>query len=225
MHLSHDFTPAAYTDLIQQFKDAGYSFIKFTDTPSSAPYVYWRHDVDISLDAAYQIAALEHEMNIHATYFVLLRSPLYNLFSARAGEILNQVIAWGHDIALHIDLSLYGADVSGAVMQEIALLQQFYPQANTQIVSFHRPGVMGKSIYEVQLPIRHTYEAPFFKAIQYISDSKGRWHYGHPLESAAFQAKQPMQVLTHPIWWVHPGANPIEKLRDFVATVPDRTIE
>ena len=46
----------------------------------------------------------------------------------------------------------------------------------------------------------------------YISDSTGRWRYGHPIESVAFNARKPIQLLTHPIWWVQEGETPTEKL-------------
>ena len=48
--------------------------------------------------------------------------------------------------------------------------------------------------------------------VAYISDSTGRWRYGHPLESEAFHARKPIQLLTHPVWWVQAGETATQKL-------------
>jgi hypothetical protein len=54
--------------------------------------------------------------------------------------------------------------------------------------------------------------------VAYISDSTGRWRYGQPLESAAFKARKPIQLLTHPIWWIQEGETANQKLERWLYT-------
>jgi hypothetical protein len=52
----------------------------------------------------------------------------------------------------------------------------------------------------------------------YISDSTGIWRYGHPLESEAYKARKPIQLLTHPIWWMQQGETALQKLERWLYT-------
>jgi hypothetical protein len=50
----------------------------------------------------------------------------------------------------------------------------------------------------------------------YCSDSRGGWHYGHPLELDAVKQGRALQLMTHPIWWDAPGGeSPAERIERF----------
>src|SRR6266550_649730 len=102
-----EFSLEGHSQLLSALKDRGYSFCGFEEIDSrlaeGRPFVVLRHDIDISLRPALEIARLEYEQGIQATYFVLLRSPFYNVLSRSSVQIMSQIHRYGHQIATHID--------------------------------------------------------------------------------------------------------------------------
>ena len=56
----------------------------------------------------------------------------------------------------------------------------------------------------------------FSSEINYMSDSKGLWNSGHPLNSDAFKNKLPLQILIHPIWWNNQSIDAYQNLLNYV---------
>ena len=224
----HDFSLAAYSTMLSAFLQAGYQFRKFVSNAtqsSDEPYILLRHDIDFSLDYALAVATLEHNLGIVSTFFVLLHSPIYNALSKRSLEALAAIHQQGHDIALHYDLGFVGRQVlqdrpalHESIAQELQLLSIACPFICTQVISFHRPRRHRLNPSEIQLPagISHTYDSRYTAAIAYFSDSLSRWGNGHPLDSETFARRLPMQLLTHPIWWIEPGQGPEEKIASYL---------
>lgn len=214
-----EFSLAGYRQLLTTFKDAGYTFVSFAESEQrleeGKPFVILRHDIDISLRPALEFACIEHELGIAATYFVLLRSPFYNLLSRPGAELMWQLHRCGHHLALHVDLAAYGGDCAEALL-EIEVLSGFYPFVDTRIASLHSPCDISKIPVELFQPINAVYGLSLRRNdIAYISDSTGRWLYGHPLDSPAFYTRKPIQLLTHPIWWVQDAETATAKLEQW----------
>jgi hypothetical protein len=55
-----------------------------------------RHDLDISLDAALPTARIERELGLVATYFILIRTEMYNPVSQRGLAAINGLTEMGH---------------------------------------------------------------------------------------------------------------------------------
>lgn len=212
---SPNFSLEAYSELLFTFKGAGYSFCGFEEIDSRLierrPFLVLRHDIDISLCPALEIARIEYEQGVQATYFVLLRSPFYNIFSRFNAELMLQIHQYGHQIATHLDLTAYDNDCAKALM-EVEVLSQFYPYINTRLVSLHSSYDLNQMPIELFPQLDHVYGPAVRGEIAYISDSTGRWRYGHPLDSTAFHVRKPLQLLTHPIWWVQEGETATQKL-------------
>jgi hypothetical protein len=210
-----DFSLEGYSELLSTYKDAGYSFCGFELIDSflleGQPFVILRHDIDISLRPALEIARIEWEQGVKATYFVLLRSPFYNLLSHPNTEILQQIQRYGHQIALHVDLIPYNGDCAAA-LTEIDILSRFYPYINTQIASLHSPCDLNKLPIGSYRQLHNVYGSFLRKEVAYISDSTGRWLHSHPLDCQAFYTQKPIQLLTHPIWWFQQGETARKKL-------------
>lgn len=212
-----DFTLDNYRLMLTEFAKAGYAFTSFKDAESARePYLILRHDIDVSLSAATDIAAIEHEMGIPSTFFIAARSPFYNILSSTSAQTLVRLRHLGRDVAAHLDLSIYGREHERAIL-EIDLLSEFYPHTNKEIASLHHPGDLAQlEILMDCLPIRPVYEPVLKGKVTYVSDSTGRWRFGNPLELPAFRNKENIQLLTHPIWWVQTGKSPLHKLRNWV---------
>jgi hypothetical protein len=210
-----EFSLEGYKQLLTTFTDNGYVFCEYDEIDAhlakSRPFIVLRHDIDISLRPALEIARIEHELGIPATYFVLLRSPFYNALTQENIEIMSQIRRYGHQIATHVDLTQYNNDCTAA-LAEIELFSRCYPDINAELLTLHSP-------YELQrIPINdvpeleRVYGSAVRGDVAYISDSTGRWRYGQPLDSKAFKERKPIQLLTHPVWWVQEGETPGQKL-------------
>lgn len=219
------FTLAAYRDLLQGLSRSGYRFAAFPEVKdlleSDAPFTVLRHDVDLSLEAALDLAKLESELGVRSTYFFLLRTTHYNLLSKEGSDIVGQILALGHSLGLHFDCEAYPDATSIPVLQaacarEAELLEQWFGQ-EVSIVSYHRPSQLVLSgSPDLSAPRPHTYMAPFTRDMTYLSDSQGRWRFGHPLETEAFRARRPLHLLVHPIWWGERALSPLDTLSQLV---------
>ena len=195
----------AYAEMLLMFKSSGYHAVKFQDIDETDldNKVVYRHDVDVAVEGALALARVEQKCGVASTYFFLLTSPLYNMLSKEIGDQVQEIVDLGHDIALHFNPYYYGPGALEHIGGELDIFGKFYPFANLEWISFHRPGAFADQLSQIQLPngIRHTYEPVFFETLGYYSDSRGAWNYGHPSQSEKFRARKGMQVLTHPIWW------------------------
>src|SRR3954469_6109592 len=95
-----DFSLAHYGDLIESARAGGYRFAFFDREPQDGDLLL-RHDVDLSLEAALELARLEAELDAPATYFLMTESVFYNLGSAVGREAIEELRALGHRVALH----------------------------------------------------------------------------------------------------------------------------
>ncbi len=211
-----EFSLEGYRKLLSAFKDTGYSFCGFDEIDSHLaeghPFVVLRHDMDISLRPALEIARIEYEQGIQATYFILLRSPFYNILSRSNAELILQIHQYGHQIATHLDLAAYDNDCARALM-EVDIFSKFYPFINTRLVSLHSASYdLNHMPVELFQQLNNVYGHAVRGETTYISDSTGRWRYGHPLDSQAFKTRKPIQLLTHPIWWIQEGETTTQKL-------------
>ena len=217
-----------YNYLINSLKQSGYTFCKYgvgRDVLKKTPCIILRHDVDFSLHTAAELAALEVQMGILSTYFVHLRSSIYNPISSDGLDNINKILSLGHDVGLHITYQDNLQELSEDVLRQLDVFRYYCPHLNSSIVSFHRPGIRAKELLDYSLPqgIIHTYQREYFADIIYFSDSGGVWKNGNPVDSVSYKTKRSMQILTHPLWWLIPGESPIQKLANFLSK--NRSIE
>ena len=217
--MSELFTPAAYRDLVESLLARGYSVRDYADADPGQRHLILRHDIDMSLDAALPIAEIERALGLKAHYFVLVRTEMYNVFSAGARDMLRRLGGLGHAIGLHLDASLYGNDAAQlqqAAKQECAVLEAA-TERPVYMVSFHRPARTLLGYADLLAGRLHAYQPRFFSEMGYCSDSRGEWGHGHPLGHQAVREGRALQLLTHPIWWVAEGGSPADKLAQFLA--------
>jgi len=217
------FTTAGYRRLLSTLMDAGYIGCNYDDVEPGKHHMILRHDLDMSLEAALPIAEIEAAYGLRATYFVLVRSRMYNLYAKHAEQALNRLLAFGHEIGLHLDAGLYGNDMAainaGAERECLAL--ETVLGREVKFISFHRPSQTMLGMERRLAGRRHAYEPRFFSEIGYCSDSRGAWCHGYPLELAAVKEGRAFQLLTHPIWWTRSELTPPEKLAGFLRQACD----
>ena len=199
--MSCTFTMKHYREILEAALKAGYVFRGFHQFTNEKRIVYLRHDLDICLEEALDMAALEAELGIQATYFVLVNSPLYNLLAEDSLELLHELANKRHWIGLHIDPAMFPTDNHGEMEKLISKMIEFYADVFhlVPVVSFHRPSpnVLGRDFGSFV----STYSPRFFKEVKYISDSRGVWREGCPCQILRKRQYPSLQMLVHPIWW------------------------
>ena len=143
------------------------------------------------------------DLGVSSTYFILLRSEMYNLFTPSSKNTIDKLLKLGHKIGLHFDASLYDDDYTSldkAAYKECSALENWI-EVPVDIISFHRPAHKFLGLEKKLAGRNHTYQPHFFKNMGYCSDSRGSWYYGNPLDNSAVKGKLAIQLLTHPIWW------------------------
>lgn len=214
----------SYRDLLEAFFTAGYVARRFDDFEPDQRHLLLRHDIDMSIARALELAELEHQMGVSSSYFVMITNELYNAFCSENARKLRKIIELGHDVGLHIDLAIYDIDEATyeqVIRREVSLLEQIVDTRVT-LVSYHRPATLLQGVdYErIRLPgLICTYEPRYFREIGFCSDSRGGWYHGHPLDHEAVAAGRALQLVTHPIWWTAEGA---ETARDVLMALVDR---
>lgn len=221
------FTYQHYREFICLLREA-YTFTTFQEAKKVAggngSFVILRHDVDMDLEGAVRMSSLEKDCGVQSTYFFMVRSPLYNVFSGSGSEHVKHILADGHHFGLHFDCSLYKdivADtISHYVSKECKLLEQFFEKP-IEAISFHRPGHLELT----GVPLDkwpHAYERLFLEEFEYFSDSRGRWSKGNPLESEAFFKRKNIHILIHPVWWDEMPMNGCECLTSVIQQIGNR---
>ena len=198
-----------YLHLIGSFVDKGYKLKFFSDEINPKKNLLLRHDIDFDVLLSLKLAEYEYKNSIKSTYFFMLRSDSYNIFTPQNIDAIGNIIELGHKISLHFDPLIY-KDYSSGLQHEIELFDVLFG-VQPEIISIHRPNDDFLSGMNIGIP--HTYEKRFFKDIHYISDSGGEFKYGHPLESDAFINCDTVHLLLHPIWWIVNGEENISKLK------------
>ena len=68
-----EFTYRAYQELIELLKKNNYEVCDYYNYKKFNKCVILRHDVDLSLEKALELAKLENSLGVYSTYYVLLR--------------------------------------------------------------------------------------------------------------------------------------------------------
>jgi hypothetical protein len=203
--MSCSFDLAHYRELIEAARAGGYRFAFFDRDPQPGD-VLFRHDVDLSLEAAVELAELEAELEAPATYFVMTESVFYNLASRPGEEALERLRSLGHRVGLH------------AVYPRAELDDRF-----DAVVAWHnpRPEFMTGGMDGVA----NAMEPRFFVPGRYRSDSNQRWREGCPHEPLARGEFEWLQLLTHPEIWVYAGTTMRETMLAMLDAERERRLE
>lgn len=181
-------------------------------------FLLLRHDVEFSVEKAYHLARIEHELlGINSSYFFQIRNYSYNPLSFKNMRLIQRIHAMGHKIGLHVNYSgLNNLQHIEQLIKKDVMLLEIGLERPIDRFSFHRPsfGLLKQGIKIHGLI--NTYDERFFQCyeqahatpkqfnIYYFSDSEHRWKYGNPMEKFT-QAIKKMQLLTHPYSWSKQG--------------------
>lgn len=220
---SVEFTYDWYRRFLGYLDAAGTRFRAYADDLAAGDALL-RHDVDLSPARAARVARIEADLGVHATYFFLLSSPLYNVHNQHTRSAIRDIESMGHDVGLHfsthqhwpVDEEIDDQAVERAVDRERVALGTVADPIDA--VSFHAPPdwVQGREFEGFD----SAYAPAFFTEVAYRADSNQRWREEPPLAEGL---PERMQVLTHPGLWGRHDRSFEERVREATAAACERT--
>lgn len=199
---------AAYAELIAAGRASGYRYLTFAEVAANASdggrQCLLRHDVDVSVAFALDMARVEAAMRVRSTYFLMPRSPAYNLLSRHTSLAVREMVEMGHDIGLHFDAAhpLVIADELTEQLRDEAALVGRLAGRPVSAFSFHQPS---PAILQqrVNIPeLINTYNPDQLQGWHYASDTNRTWRGESGLALLRVASHRQLQLLTHPMWWV-----------------------
>ena len=162
-----------------------------------------RHDCDNDLLAALRMAEIEYEEKISSTFFLMLRSALYNLLAPNQLALARRILDMGHWVGLHFDMhalrDMPASLIKDSINREREALS-FELGVSIDVVSFHQPcrRIIDN---EIKLSCINTYDKNKLKDVFYVSDSNMGFRYGDMIDWISSTSEKNIQCLIHPEWW------------------------
>lgn len=220
-----DFTYDYYRKILQAVRSR-FSCLRLSEAgaqsapKSGRPRVILRHDIDIDLARALEMAKIDAEENMPACYMVMVNSPLYSIAEQDSRKMIREIRRLGHEIALHFDFDSRDERTAGRPMGEIEASIKTSSERLEEIagapvrsVSFHRPlseFLRGPMFIAGRV---NAYAEPLMN--WYLSDSRGSWREGEPVPRLLNPDRPLLQLLTHPIWWGETHRPAEDRLEEF----------
>ncbi len=164
---------------------------------------FFRHDVDISLKKAVEMAEFESKNGIKSTYYILLSSPYYNALEAENLQRIRTLRELGMNIGLHYDNSIKVQDAnqcSSEIIIQLGILQHHIGELEEKSVTFHKPfrgaDINGETVNLLNLS--NIYSPNFDRRFKYISDSGHNWR-ENPYD--IINTNNMVHINTHPEWY------------------------
>lgn len=203
-----------YLDLIVNLRKNRYVIQTYDKFNISGKVCILRHDIDTSIDKALELSKVEDNLNrqfkneeVHSTWFVLLTSDFYNVFSKDSVKKIREIMNGGGQIGLHFDEKRYIEDekdfdegyIKEKVKEEALILSNLL-NTDINVVSMHRPS---KTFLNADIKfdgIINSYSKEFFNEFKYVSDSRRNWreNVDSIIESGKYDR---LHILTHAFWY------------------------
>ncbi|MDP3560006.1 MAG: hypothetical protein Q8R79_06650 [Legionellaceae bacterium] len=227
----NEFSYLNYVQLVETIKATiplmDFAKIKKTDQQ----FFILRHDVEFSVEKAYELATLEHDrLDIQSSYFFQLRNYSYNVLSFKNMGLIKKMESMGHKIGLHVNMSgLESLDnIADFIKNDVTILQNGLGMPIDRF-SYHRPTHTLLGLHLKIDGLINAYDKLFFHLdnttadnghIHYFSDSQHQWKYGNPLSILESPIKK-IQLLIHPYSWSKQGYDNLDNFKALIALKED----
>ncbi len=217
------FTYDHFRFILSAALENGYHFTGFGELPDARTgerrLCLLRHDCDNDLVAAAQLARIEADLDVRSTYFVMLRSALYNLMSPLNAALVREILALGHWLGLHFDEHAYTNQPTEMIPELVDRERRWLSEEfgrSVAVVSFHQPT---SRVLEGQIKLGcvSTYDPTDMAGFHYLSDSNLNFAQGCPSRLFRQRSHQHVQMLLHPEWWDDVPGSILEKWNRMLA--------
>lgn len=194
---------------------------------TSDKFILMRHDVEYSVERAYELAKVESSMDFASTFFFQWTNNSYNILSRKNKDLIKDMHERGHTIGLHFALNGMTdmEQIRKQIAKEMDILNSMF-EFKIDTFSIHRPSkdVLRENI---KLPgIINAYQDEFFTfaenvtentpvSVKYLSDANHIWRYGYPDEKNILENDK-VQILTHPFAWCKQGYDNFDNYKSLI---------
>ena len=223
-----------YKEIIRIIKSTG-RYANYKEALNRDKFILMRHDVEYSVERAYNLSKVEDSMDFTSTYFFQWTNNSYNILSRKNMDMVKDMHERGHVIGLHYALNGMTdmEQVRKQIVKEIHILSEMFG-FTVDTFSVHRPS---KDILRenIKLPgIINAYQDDFFTfaenvtedtpvAVKYLSDANHIWRYGYPDEKNVLGYDK-VQILTHPFAWTKEGYDNFDNYKTLVTEKTEEVI-
>jgi hypothetical protein len=213
------FTYYAYIKMLESLLCNGYFFASYHNCEQFARPCIMRHDIDLDVKAALRLAKLESGFSkkVKSTFFVLVNTTFYNVFSKEILDDLDAILSLGHEIGLHFDEAKYDCStfekIDNAVQEEANMLGRVLG-ISINTVSMHRPSKVALEANYNFRGIINTYSDKYYGEFKYLSDSRMHWR-ENAEEIITSRIYDKLHILTHAFWYADTEESKREKLLRF----------
>ncbi len=216
------FSADGYSNVIAHARAAGYNLIPMRECAEAGrdiPTMVLRHDVDLSLDFACEMAAMEAGLGVKSTYFILPHNKYYDPFSTIGARQVREIVKQGHEIGLHWDSSIYDEDAERIRQGFISDRSRLAEINGTEIVSASQHIPIDTPYFDVaELIPFEAYSPAIAERYRYVSDSAMSWRDVTVWD--LIDTGIDIQFLAHPVWWMAEGVALRDKLGTLKAKNP-----
>ncbi len=203
----------AYFEVIELFRSSGYEVCKIFDYNINWA-LYLRHDVDLDLKYAAEMAEEEAKKSLKSVYFIQLTSLFYNPLFKSSQIYIKRILDCGQEIGLHFNHAAYMGDEDRMIAIEKEVLELIIGK-EIKTITIHRPREIDLGGPVNKNGMISLYSEKYFLDIEYMSDSYGKWTYGDPRIRIKEAKGRSFQLLTHPYIWRSPKIKVASKLKRF----------
>jgi hypothetical protein len=190
---------------------------------SSRATMVLRHDVDLSLSPARDLAEYEHSLGLRATYFFRADERAYSLCSPANVSKIHDIAQW-HEIGLHAlipethDGDADYLDLVAALQTQKAYLEEAVGISISGF-SFHKPAPEFLWRDPLVVDLFNAYAWTFRG--RYVSDSGGNFSRDLARQVVDLAKNRGGQLLIHPVWWGRTASSPRERLETLLSSTND----
>ncbi len=215
-----------YKNIIRIIKSTD-RYMDYHKALTSDKFILMRHDVEYSVERAYELAKVESSMDFTSTFFFQWTNNSYNILSRKNKDLIKDMHERGHTIGLHFALNGMTdmEQIRKQIAKEIDILNSMF-EFKIDTFSIHRPSkdVLRENI---KLPgIINAYQDEFFTfaenvtentpvSVKYLSDANHIWRYGYPDEKNILENDK-VQILTHPFAWCKKGYDNFDNYKSLI---------
>ncbi len=220
------FSFSDYKEIIRIIKSTD-RYMDYHKALTSDKFILMRHDVEYSVERAYELAKLESSMDFTSTFFFQWTNNSYNILSRKNKDLIKDMHERGHTIGLHFALNGMTdmEQIRKQLVKELEILNSMF-EFKIDTFSIHRPSkdVLRENI---KLPgIINAYQDEFFTfaenvtentpvSVKYLSDANHIWRYGYPDEKNILENDK-VQILTHPFAWCKKGYDNFDNYKSLI---------
>lgn len=215
-----------YKEIIRIIKSTD-RYMDYHKALTSDKFILMRHDVEYSVERAYELAKVESSMDFTSTFFFQWTNNSYNILSRKNKDLIKDMHERGHTIGLHFALNGMTdmEQIRKQITKEMDILNSMF-EFKIDTFSIHRPSkdVLRENI---KLPgIINAYQDEFFTfaenvtentpvSVKYLSDANHIWRYGYPDEKNILENDK-VQILTHPFAWCKQGYDNFDNYKSLI---------